>query len=243
MLWGAALASVLLAGGCTWTGSDGHDHDPANQPGYAAGTAGDSGDAHVVRGDGNASALELVNGADVVRVRVADLGSNRFEVSTPDGSKAAPSVDVHSGQATVGLHDTGKTGLAVVNVVLDDSVRWQVRLAGGATDESVDLSGGAGGDIDFSAGTSRAAVVLPAAKGTQRVTLGGGANQFDVRLAGSAPARVTATGGAGSVTIDGDVHTGVPGGSIWTPSNWSAATDRYDIDATSGVSTLTVARS
>jgi hypothetical protein len=72
--------------------------------------------------------------------------------------------------------------------------------------------------------------------------LGGGAAQFDVRLEGDAPVRVAAASGAGSVTIDGVTHSGVAGGSMWTPDGWSAATDRYDIDATSGVSTLTVSR-
>jgi hypothetical protein len=53
---------------------------------------------------------------------------------------------------------------------------------------------------------------------------------------------VAAAGGAGSVTIDGATHSGVAGGSMWTPDNWAAAADRYDIDATSGVSTLNVSR-
>jgi hypothetical protein len=44
------------------------------------------------------------------------------------------------------------------------------------------------------------------------------------------------------VTIDGVTHSGVAGGSMWTPDGWSAAADRYDIDATSGVSTLVVSR-
>jgi hypothetical protein len=204
-----------------------------NHPGVAS---------HRVRGGGDVNAFELVNGADVVRVRVADLGSDRFEVSTPDGAKVAPAVAVDGHEIVAGLRNTGGAGPALVNVVLSSSVRWTVRLGGGANDEAVDLTGGAGGDVDFSSGTSRAAVALPAGKGLQRVVLGGGAAQFDVRLAGADPVRVAATGGAGSVTIDGETHSGVGGGSMWTPDGWASAANRYDIDATSGVSTLTVSR-
>jgi hypothetical protein len=227
-----ALATVLLLAGCDgWLGG-------------AALVAADrhGGDAHRVRGGGDVSSFALVNGADVVRVRLGDLGSDRYEVSTPDGAKVAPAVDVDGHEVVAGLHATGGAGPALVTVVLSSKVHWSVRLAGGAGDESVDLTGGPGGDVDFSAGTSRATVALPAARGTQRVVLGGGAAQFGVRLAGDAPVRVAAQGGAGSVTIDGVTHSGVTGGSAWTPAGWSTATDRYDIDATSGVSTLTVSR-
>jgi hypothetical protein len=227
-----ALTSVLLLTGCDgWLGGA-----------ALVAVGGHDGDAHRVRGGGDVSSFALVNGADVVRVRLGDLGDDRYDVSTPDAAKAAPAVDIDGHEVVAGLHATAGGGPALVTVVLSSKVHWSVRLAGGANDESVDLTGGPGGDVEFSAGTSRASVALPAAKGTQRVVLGGGAAQFDVRLAGDAPVRVAAAGGAGSVTIDGVTHSGVAGGSMWTPDGWSAATDRYDIDATSGVSTLTVSR-
>jgi hypothetical protein len=247
---GALAAAVVLVAGCSWTGpDDGRDRNPANQPGYLMPEPNATAHRtpHVVTGhaDGvnDVAAFELVNGADVVRVGVRDLGADLFRISTPDDAKVAPSVNVDRSTVIAGLRDTGLAGPAVVIVELSDDVAWNVRLAGGATDESVDLTAGRGGNVDFSAGTSRAAVALPAAPGTQRVTMSGGASQFSVRLAGNAPARVAANGGAGSVTLDGETHTGVAGGSVWTPDNWTTATSRYDIDATAGVSTMTVARS
>lgn len=202
---------------------------------------------HVVRG-GAVSAVKdkpatfsLVNGADVVQVRVGDLGGDLFEVSTPAESKVVPKVDVDGPTVVAGLRDTGLAGPALVTVVLSDDVRWGVRMAGGASDQTVDLKGGPGGDVEFSAGTSRAEVSLPAAKGTQRVVLGGGASQLLVNLAGAAPVRVAAKNGAGEVTIDGQTTSGVPGGATYTAPGWDTATDRFDIDATSGVSSVTVA--
>ena len=236
------LLSVWLVGGCGWAGGDGRDRNPDNRPGYYLADRDDP-VRHRVRGGGDATFFQLISGADVVRVRVADLAGDRYEISTPDDSRIAPSVSADDRTVVAAMRDTGDDGPAVVTVVLSDDVRWQVRLAGGARDESVDLTGGPGGDVDFSAGTSRATVSLPAARGTQRVVLGGGADLFSVRLAGNAPARVAARGGAGSVTIEGRRMAGVAGGSVWVPPSWPSAPDRYDIDATSGVSSLTVDRS
>ena len=245
--WGVVAVSLCLVGGCAGGGSDGRDRDPANRPGYVRpdATTTAAAAAHRVRGgdgSGAPATFALVNGSDVVRVRLGDLGGDLFEVATPQGARIAPAVSVDGDDVVAGLRDTGEAGPAVVTVVLSSSVRWQVRLAGGAADETVDLTGGPGGEVDLSSGTSRAAVALPAGRGTQRVVMSGGAGQLSVRLGGSAPARVAARGGAGSVTVDGATHSGVAGGSVWTPAGWESATDRYDIDATAGVSTMTVER-
>lgn len=236
-----ALTLVIgLVGGCDWPGGDGRDRNPENRPGYVLGDRETT--PHRIRGDGDVTSFQLFGGADVVRVRLGDLGGGLYELSTPDESKAAPAASIEGPDLVASLHDTGKTGPAVLTVVLSDDVRWKIRLAGGAQDQSVDLSDGRGGDVDFAAGTNRAAVVLPAADGTQKVTLGGGASLLSVRVAGSAPVRVSALNGAGSVTIEGKVHTGVPGGSVWTPDGWQQAASRYDVNATSGVGTVTVDR-
>jgi hypothetical protein len=245
----ALLAVVCLLGGCRWDDGDGRDRDPANQPYYVREPApGDQtrSDRHRVLGPafaGDEASFQLVNGSDAVKVSVADLGDAMFEVSTAETAKSAPTVQVDGASVIAGLRGTGRAGPAVVQVVLSDDIRWSVALAGGAVDELVDLTGGPGGDVDFSSGTSRAEAVLPAGRGTQRVTMRGGANQFAVRLAGTAPVRVSATGGANSVTIDGETHTGVTGNAVWTPDGWPTAQDRYDVTASAGVSIMTVTHS
>jgi hypothetical protein len=235
--FGVLVGSLLLVGGCSGSGADGHDRNPENRPGYIK-----EADNHRLHGKDQVTRFAMINGADVVRVRVADLGADRYDISTPDGSKVLPTVTVDNGEILAGVRDGDGTGPAAVNVLLDDDVRWQIRLSGGASDSAVDLTAGPGGDVDFSAGTSRASVALPAARGTQRVVLSGGAGEFTVRLGGDAPVRVRAGGGAGSATIDGERHSGVSGGTEWTPDGWSSATDRYDVDATSGVSSISVSR-
>jgi hypothetical protein len=243
---GALITAVCLLGGCSWDGGDGRDRNPANQPGYALptspGVTPPADTDHAVRGGGTATIFQLVSGSDVVRVRVVDLGQDLYRISTPENAKVAPTVSVDGGTVVAGLRNTGFAGPAVVTALLSSKIRWDVRLSGGAQDELVDLTGGPGGNVDFSAGTSRAEAILPAAAGTQRVVMSGGASQFVVRLGGAAPVRVAAKGGAGSVTLDGTTRTGVAGGSIWTPDNWASTSDRYDVDATAGVSSLTVER-
>jgi hypothetical protein len=246
---GALLVVVCLLGGCRWDGDDGRDRNPDNQPYYARHPQDEPADPdsdrapHKVSGpsfSGDQASFQLINGSDAVKVRLADLGDTMFEVSTAESAKSAPTVQVDGSSVVTGLRGTGEAGPAVVQVVLSDDVRWRVELVGGAVDEVVDLTGGPGGDVDFGAGTSRAEAVLPAGRGTQSVTMRGGTKEFVVRLAGNAPARVTSTGGANSVTIDGETHTGVSGNAVWTPDNWATAQDRFDITAAAGVSTMTV---
>jgi hypothetical protein len=67
-------------------------------------------------------------------------------------------------------------------------------------------------------------------------------NGSDVVRAGNGLVRVAAGGGAGAVTVDGDKHSGVAGGTRWTPAGWESSVDRYDVDATAGVSAVTVER-
>jgi hypothetical protein len=53
---------------------------------------------------------------------------------------------------------------------------------------------------------------------------------------------VTVGGGASFASIDDQNLTGIAGGTVLTPPGWAAAASRFDIDATSGLSRLTVSR-
>ena len=265
----AVVAAILLVSGCSLRDTDGgRDHDPANQPGYSlpntpGGNRDDDRDQdgrdddrdddrdraeapdHVVtgdRGDLREATFAMIKGADVVVVRTVDLGGGLYRISTPDDAKVAPSVHVDRDTVHAGLVGTDRPGPAVVTAELSDAVRWRVRLQGGAAEERVDLTGGRVDAVELTAGTGRAEVTLPAAAGTTRVVMSGGASQLLVRLTGTAPVRVRAGSGAGTVTVDDVTRSGVAAGSVFTPAGWPAATDRYDIDATAGVSTIVVDR-
>jgi hypothetical protein len=70
----------------------------------------------------------------------------------------------------------------------------------------------------------------------------GGAGQLTIHTPAETPGRITVGGGAARVTLDGNHHTGVPGGTVFEPPAWAGARDRYDIDMAAAVSTLTVDR-
>ncbi|WFE39863.1 hypothetical protein [Micromonospora sp. WMMD998] len=230
------LLGVTLVGGCR----SGESRDAGRErtdPG-----ADEPHTAVADRGDRRTAVFVLVDGADVVRVRTADLGDDLYRVSTPAEAKVRPAVSGSDGTVTAGLAATDGAGPALVEVALHDDVRWRVRLAGGAQEEVLDLREGRIEEVELTAGVSRAEVTLPPAAGTVRLSMTGGASRLLVHLAGDAPVRVRAAGGAGRVSVDGVDRTGVAGGTVWTPDGWAAATDRYDIDAVAGVSDLVVDR-
>ncbi|NLU79488.1 hypothetical protein HCA58_14070 [Micromonospora sp. HNM0581] len=205
----------------------------------------DSRNGHVVTGaagDLREATFVLLDGADVIRVRTTDLGDDAYRISTPRDASVRPTVSLTDGNLLTSLRGTELDGPAIVEVALAESVRWHVRLGGGAKEQHLDLHGAQLGDVEFTAGATRVELILPPPEGTQRTLLGGGASQVVVRLAGDAPVQVRAGGGAGSVTVDGTTHSGVAGGTTFTAPGWNSATDRYDIDVTGGVSSFTVER-
>ena len=207
-----------------------------------------SGSPHVVSlplGARTSSALKVSAGTPVLDVTVGKLGGTLLRVSTPDDAPVRP---VLSGAALIvlslaGAKAAGRPGQDyAVHVVLNSAVTWSLDLAGGTDLSRVDLRGGKVGGIAVTAGSDILDVSLPRPAGTLPFLLAGGASQFLLSLPGGVPAQVTVGGGASFVSIDGQSLTGVAGGTVLTPPGWAAATSRFDIDATSGFSRLTVSR-
>jgi hypothetical protein len=191
--------------------------------------------------------LVVRSGTTVLDISVARLDGTLLRASTPDDAPVRP---VLSGSSPVVLSLTGdqpapgrhqSTGY-VVSVVLNSAVTWSLDLAGGTERTDVDLRGGHVGGIAVTAGSDILDVSLPRPAGTVPFLFAGGASQFLLSLPGGIPVRVTARGGAGFLTVDGQSLTGVAGGTVLTPPGWATATARFDLDATAGVSSLTVSR-
>jgi hypothetical protein len=186
--------------------------------------------------------LNVVSGSDTVVVRAADLGDQLFRASAPTGSRVVPVADVTDSVVRVSLTDAGGKGAANLVVELNNQVHWRIRLDGGAKQATVAMAGGRLTALDFGAGNSRIEASLPMPQGTVPVRMAGGASVFDLRLPREVATQVRVAGGAGSVSIDGTVHSGIPGGTVYTPDGWDSATNRYLIDNTAGVSSLTLDR-
>ena len=129
-----------------------------------------------------------------------------------------------------------------VRVVLNAAVTWSLDLAGGTQRTAADLRGGQVAGVAVTAGSAELDVSLPRPAGTVPFLLAGGVSLFRLSLPGGVPAQVTVAGGASFVSIDDQNLTGIAGGTVLTPPGWATASSRFDIDATSGFSRLTVSR-
>jgi hypothetical protein len=239
-----AVATMLVfLGGCDRDG-DGEVTHRGDGDGLFSDETGEVRKHDVARArDGlQEASLVVVNGATTVSVRSADLGDTLYRITTPADSQIAPSVAELSDRFQVHFNGTGQPGPSVAEVLLNKDVRWNVRLGGGASESLVDFSTGRLTGLEFSAGSSRIEVKLPRPTGTTVVRMSGGASDFIVRAPSGVPVLARMTGGAGSVTIDGQRRSGIAGNTELTPSDWDGATDRYEIDAVAGVSSLTVDR-
>ena len=191
------------------------------------------------------AALKITAGTPVLEVSVGKLGGTLLRVSTPDDAPVRP---VLSGSRLIVLSLTGAAAAPgqgsgyAVKVVLNSAVTWSLDLAGGTQRTEADLRGGKVGGIAVTAGSDILDVSLPKPAGTLPFLLAGGASQFLLSLPGGVPAQVTVGGGASFVSVDDQNLTGVAGGTVMTPPGWATATSRFDIDATSGFSRLTVSR-
>ena len=188
----------------------------------------------------DAGTLDLVSGAETVAVRTADLGADRVRAVTPDDASVAPALVVDGDTVTVHLVRTGRPGSAAVTVLLDRRVRWQVRMSGGAVGELLDLRGARLSGVDLAAGATRIELRLPEPDRAVPVRMAGGATEFTVHVPAGVATGVRVGGGAASTEVDGVRRTGLAGGTVVSTAT---GPDRYDVDATAGVSTLTVDRS
>ena len=193
------------------------------------------------------AALKITSGTPVLDISVARLDGTLLRVSTPASAPVQPAL---SGSRPIMLSLVGTAPAAghgggsgyAVRVVLNAAVTWTIDLAGGTQQTDLDLRGGKVGGIAETAGCDILDVSLPAPAGTVPFLLAGGASQFLLSLPGGVPAQVVAGGGAGYLTLDGQNLTGVAGGTVVTTPGWATAMSRFAIDATAGVSRLTVSR-
>ena len=200
---------------------------------------------HVVTGPRNGrteATMELLSGATAVTVRAVDLGGPLYRVRTPDGSRQIPQVSDHDGVVQVQLGDSGRARPSAVEIELATATRWRVRLVGGATTETVDLSAGRVSDVELVGGATSVDLALPAPSGTVAVRMVSGVSTWTVHAPTGPPAKVFVASGAGTVTVDGATRTGVPAGTTITGDGWDGATDRYDVIASGGMSAFTLDR-
>ena len=202
-----------------------------------------SGRVAEVASDGRATAtLRIASGTPDLSVTVADLGSTLVRASVPAGAPVRP-VFIQNGALQLTLATaSGDASRYPVTVTLSSAVTWTLDFDGGTQHTTANLRGGKVADVTFGAGSDVIDLAMPAPDGTSVIQVASGASQFLLRLPPGVPARVTAGAGAALLTVDSVNRTGVAGGTVVTPPDWSTARDRFDVDATSGVDTMSVGR-
>jgi len=238
---GIAAAALLLTGTTVVVLSrDGEPSDAGPTgwtPPIAAAIAPASHTATAALNGRTSAGFDLIDGAKRVTVRAADLGDTLYRVTTPETGAAMPRVDEQDGRVRLSLSG----GAQAVDITLNATVLWDLRVTGGAELSTIDLSAGRVGGVDLTGGASRIALTLPRPDGTLSVRMSGGVSLFDVRAAGETPVRVRVGSGAGQVTLNGQNHNGVSAGQTFTPAEWGGAVDRIDVDAAAGMTAMTVA--
>jgi hypothetical protein len=204
-------------------------------------------DAHrhtvtAARGSDNRAELDLVSSAATMTIRCAPLGTHLLRASTPPNSGVRPDL-VGRGPVKLFLDGTGRSGPAALTILLNSELSWRIVDAGGAMQVSANLSSCRIAGADFAAGIDLLTLRLPAPHGSVRLVLAGGASQVTMGLPAGVPARLRLDGGAASATLGPRTFTGVAGGTILTMPGWAGASDRYDIDAPAGISSISVTRS
>jgi hypothetical protein len=198
----------------------------------------------VLDAGGNTHAtLRVVTGTTTLTIQTADLGvgGSLLRVSTPAGGAAPLLRETEGDGAGAGpLVTLSAAGARSVTVTLNADVSWQLDLGGGSTRTNADLRGGQLTGIAFTAGSDVISLALPRPRGSVPVRLSGGAGQFLLSLPAGVPVRVTAGSGAGEVSVEGQEHAGVAGGSVFTAQGWTPGVAGFDVDATSGASSITV---
>jgi hypothetical protein len=189
--------------------------------------------------------LDVLTGTAALKIGTANfgVGGALLRVSTPKGGPPPHLRETVNGAAPPGrdtVVDLSAPGAAAVTVTLNAAARWRLVLGGGTTRTAVDLRGVQVTSVAFTTGSDVISLILPRPRGSVPVKLAGGASQFLLSLPGGVPARVTAAGGAGEVSLAGQDHVGVGGGSVFTTPGWAPDAAGYDIDATAGAARLAV---
>ncbi len=181
--------------------------------------------------------LLVPDAASRVEIRLARMPGLLYRISTPADSGLAPRVTGGPGRVRLGLRPTGDDGPDTVRILLNRTVRWDIRLPAGAGEQRLDLAAGQVARVDLGA-SGLIDVRLPPPDGTVPVSLIGGIGTATVTA--PAPMRLTLREGAGAVTTPWRTTNGSPAGAILTAPGWAATTDRYTLHVRAGIGTLTV---
>jgi len=192
-----------------------------------------------------AATLDMDYSGATVEVQAGSLGDAlyRAHIDYPGGENPPTfSLDHESGTLAIressgfpAFHLFGSNRRHVL-ITLTDQIPWTITIGGGAANLRLDLRRLQLSKVDISGGASRIDAQLPAPKGTVVLAVSGGASDLTLRAPVETQWRVSVSGGASAITIDGSTF-GAFGGDFQRQSpGYGSATSRFDIEISGGAS-------
>jgi hypothetical protein len=237
------LLTALILSACT-ASADPPDHAPGrvrtddDQQHVAAGPLGGRTGAY----------LTLHDAAGRVEVRFTDLPGLLYRITTPPEAGLAPQVNGPAGHPRVRLRRTGGDGPETVRILLNRTVRWDIRLPAGGGEQRLDLRGGRLAGVRLGA-AGLVVLNLPSPDRAVPITLSGpigtctlaapAGTALRLRLrAGASRAVLPWAGDPAGDQVRGRDREAEPGETF--AARGSAETDGgYDVDARGTIGTLT----
>ncbi len=184
--------------------------------------------------------LIVRDAASKVEVRLTDLPGLLYRITTPADSGLAPAVTGTGGRIRLGLRPTGGDGPDTVEILLNQAVRWDIRLPAGAGEQHLDLSAGRLSRVELGSGTGLVSMRLPPPRGTIPITLAGGVGEVAVAIPPGTPLRLNLHGGAGLVAVPWADRTRAETATVTATPGWPAAPNRYTMTVSTEVGSVTV---
>jgi hypothetical protein len=235
MLSGIVLLAGTVIGVVYFSGSD----DSLDSVLKLGATGSESRVASAPLDNRSEASFELLAGANVVNLRIGELGDDLYRISTPEDAGIRPSPVVRDDAVQLQVNRDGDGTGGEIDVVLAAKVTWSLRFAGYVQEEHVDLTDGKVSTIDMVGATKHAELLLPKPSGTVPIKVAGAVEGLTVQSPAGSPVRIRVGGGAQTVVAGTRTLRDVAPGSTLTPKDW--ATDhRYDVNTASRVTALTV---
>jgi len=196
-----------------------------------------------------AATLDMNYSGATMEVQAGTLGDMLYQahVEYPSGENPPTfSLDHETGTLAIqessgfsGFHLFGSSRRHVL-ITLTDRIPWTINVDGGAADLRLDLRHLQLSKLDIAGGASRIDAQLPAPKGTVALAVSGGASNMTLRAPAQTQWRVSVSGGASAISINGSTF-GALGGDFQRQSpGYGSAANRFDIEISGGASHVDV---
>lgn len=127
----------------------------------------------------------------------------------------------------------------VLNIQISSAIPWNISVNTGAATDTFKLSAVKVTDIELNTGASREDIFLGLPVGMDLININGGALTVHLHRPSAAEASVHVSGGAVSLSADGQQFHGM-GDESWQSSGFGSANDAYRVEVSGGACTVTM---